>query len=333
MKRKHHQEGEAVRRQYVLVDEVRVKRKAAEGAASAPAPENVPGRVPVSYKQGWVMDEYKGAIRKEDIGKELLKDCERAFTKKSFWVDAGAEPRCAFERYALDIFNEHVKKTPTAGYGDAIPAGSGAEWWVQIRGRGGKAEEALGFHWDRDEELAVDQGVVVCPAFLTVTYLSDAGAPTAVIDVPPLTAKGTVRLNEMYVSHPLAGKHVVFKGNMLHGCPPEMMKLVKLPSYTRITLLVNVWLGHRPSQISPAPLALVSTFTTPPTKGLFTHTHPTPTPPTRIPPGSSSPITGFSFGRKKAEDHEVWVPIPPKKAANLGTFAITCPKGSKVIRK
>eukprot|EP01064_Diplonema_japonicum_P000296 TRINITY_DN1020_c5_g2_i3.p1 TRINITY_DN1020_c5_g2~~TRINITY_DN1020_c5_g2_i3.p1 ORF type:complete len:370 (+),score=54.04 TRINITY_DN1020_c5_g2_i3:130-1110(+) len=281
------------------------------------------------YPDGWLMAEYKGAIEKSAITKELLSDCKKAFLKKSFWMPAGGKPRCAFEQYALQIYNEHIAKLDTP-----VPVkNSGAEWWIQIRGRGTSqnTEESLGFHWDRDEECAVKQGRVICPTFLTVTYLCDVGAPTVAIGAPPLPCKGSVKVPNMFVSHPAQGKHVVFRGDMLHGCPPEMMKQSKC-AYTRVTLLVNIWVGHHPSEIEPAPLSLISGFVTP-FKELFTKVSPTAVPPQIIQPGSSSPVTGFAFGRKGKEEHELWVPIPPKKSASLGTFEITCPKGCRVVRK
>ena len=54
--------------------------------------------------------------------------CDCALLPRTFWVNAGDEPRCALEKLALRVFDEHVPP----GY--AIDKdNSGVEWWVQIR--------------------------------------------------------------------------------------------------------------------------------------------------------------------------------------------------------
>ncbi len=62
------------------------------------------------------------------------------------------------------------------------------------------------------------------------------------------------------VSHPRVGKHLAFKGEYLHGVPPELLRLdwvelsgEDLQAPERVTLLVNTWLDHRPHDIEPFP--------------------------------------------------------------------------------
>lgn len=62
-------------------------------------------------------------------------------------------------------------------------AKSGAEWWIQIREEGRHSNLGMPFHWDKDERLLEQQGEVVCPAISTVTYLTEEGAPTVVLEV------------------------------------------------------------------------------------------------------------------------------------------------------
>lgn len=66
---------------------------------------------------------------------------------------------------------------------DNSDAESGAEWWVQVREEGHHSHLGMPFHWDKDEKLMEEEGVIVCPAISTVTYLTDFGAPTAVLEV------------------------------------------------------------------------------------------------------------------------------------------------------
>ena len=107
----------------------------------------------------------------------------------------------------------------------------------------------------------------------TVTYLSDAGVPTLILDkkTPPPSdpekqgLNGSV--NKAWLSHPSFGKHVAFDGRYLHGAPGEYFpsvasKLVKASepkakklkveetgssgtvNGKRVTFLVNIWLNH-----------------------------------------------------------------------------------------
>lgn len=63
---------------------------------------------------------------------------------------------------------------------------TGAEWWIQIREEGHHANLGMPFHWDKDERLLEQVGVTICPMVSTVTYLTDHGAPTMVLEVREL---------------------------------------------------------------------------------------------------------------------------------------------------
>ena len=41
---------------------------------------------------------------------------------------------------------------------------------------------SAGFHWDRDYGLEESEGLCLYPHLATVTYLSDVGAPTIVLN-------------------------------------------------------------------------------------------------------------------------------------------------------
>lgn len=43
-------------------------------------------------------------------------------------------------------------------------------------------EESIDLHWDKDEDLVDAQGINVHPQISTVTYLSDWGGPTLVLE-------------------------------------------------------------------------------------------------------------------------------------------------------
>eukprot|EP01060_Flectonema_neradi_P012417 TRINITY_DN19235_c0_g1_i1.p1 TRINITY_DN19235_c0_g1~~TRINITY_DN19235_c0_g1_i1.p1 ORF type:complete len:321 (+),score=21.13 TRINITY_DN19235_c0_g1_i1:44-964(+) len=262
---------------------------------------------------------YPGTIQQASIKKTLLKDCDEIFKhKKSYWWAAGSPKRCQFEEFAASVLERYA-----AGY---ITENSGVEWWVQVRGN--STEEGLGFHWDRDEELAVEQRKIKCPYVGTVTYITGIGAPTVVADVAPLSS-GSQKVTNLYVSHPELGKQIAFKGDLLHGCPPELMKPSKVP-YKRYTILANVWLDGCPLKIKRAPDSLTNTLTH--RDRLFSESYPGQV--QTITSGSSSKITGFAFGREKYEEHEAWIPIPPKKSSfKAGTFVMRCPDQCKIIRR
>ncbi len=109
---------------------------------------------------------------------------------KTFWVSASSHPSTSLELLAKAIFDFHAKTlrqqdppgTPH-GTSRADGAESGAEWWVQRREEGHHANLGMPFHWDKDENKLEQEGVVLCPAVSTVTYLTDHGAPTVVLEV------------------------------------------------------------------------------------------------------------------------------------------------------
>ena len=46
----------------------------------------------------------------------------------------------------------------------------------------GQGDETIGLHWDKDEDLVDNQGLNVHPHISTVTYLSDWGSPTLILE-------------------------------------------------------------------------------------------------------------------------------------------------------
>lgn len=129
-------------------------------------------------------------------------------------------------------------------------------------------------------------GVYVHPFISTVTYLSGVGAPTVVIgarvtsegelsdvnideDATPSDAddQETEREFDVFTSYPVVGKHIAFNGRLLHGCPsscalpdcPATKSTGKLQNKAtttgnrgqRVSLLVNVWLNHKPLGVEP----------------------------------------------------------------------------------
>lgn len=228
---------------------------------------------------------------------DLWQDCETVFSARArdsdqaysagvtYFSPCQMKPRCALEALVLSIFRKH---TDGLDAGVFIPEQSGAEWWTLVLDEDKVEEEAskkqgdddhddddeeegdeVGLHFDADYGLE-DQApnLLLHPRLATVTYLTDFGAPTVVLDqrspppndVEKKTLQGSIRKG--WLSHPKIGKHMAFDGRLLHGAPasffPSMsdatisktaeppLKKAKLQARKRITLLVNIWLNHCP---------------------------------------------------------------------------------------
>lgn len=199
----------------------------------------------------------------------LRQDCEIAFTARAassgaaysrgetFWVSADAlAPSTVLEGLALEIFRLHTQDKVF----DATR--SGAEWWTQVI----DTEDEIGWHWDRDYGLEEEASIRLHPHLASVTYLTDGGAPTTVLEAiePPEGDGGgasqPLRVTAAYLSRPRVGKHIAFDGRWLHAAPSELRgTLGILPQGStelgcrRFTFLVNIWVNHKPLSASPFP--------------------------------------------------------------------------------
>lgn len=168
-----------------------------------------------------------------------------------FWLDS-IEPTATASGYRLDR------------------ARCGAEFWVQRRAAG----EDITFHWDKDEALREACDILIHPAVSTITYLTDGGAPTVLLEVRATAEEGQISSGAelvvgrrrksiepggapitaaAVVSYPRAGKLLAFSGGLLHGVPSSLAEGGGDSSAERLTLLVNVWVHHRPLGLCPLP--------------------------------------------------------------------------------
>jgi len=188
-----------------------------------------------------------------DVFSRLVRDSRvRSVQGGSSWMPCTATPRCLPEAVARAVFEHHTRGA------DFDAASSGAEWWTQVR-ENGSAERTIKFHWDADEFGLDRYDVGVHPHLSTVTYLSDCGTPTLVLDrrglVRTSTATPAGRIRQGLLSYASSGKHIVFDGQLLHGNVPD-----DAVHGERVTFLVNVWLNHRPSNSIRLPADLASYF-------------------------------------------------------------------------
>jgi len=140
-------------------------------------------------------------------------------SKETFWLALDSAPRCALEELALAVLYAHGGKVAAMG-GAAV---AGVEWWVQVKDPTSH-QGGIDVHYDKDEALAEKYGVGVFPTVSTVTYLTGqagvglASQPTCVLDTKWGDEVGEP-IEDMFVSFPRTGKHIAFRGNLLHGAP------------------------------------------------------------------------------------------------------------------
>jgi hypothetical protein len=182
----------------------------------------------------------------------------------TFWLELTDTPRCALEQLAQGILQHQFLSLPSEA-AERAKGACGAEWWVQHR----RMDESIDLHWDNDESLRSSTGEHVPPLCATVTYLNDGGAPTLIL---PLAASKSGRCVHphsgdppagAFLSYPRKGKHLAFDGRLLHGAPhllamPLAASDNAAPDGMRTTILVNIWLGHKPIGTSRLPEALAA---------------------------------------------------------------------------
>eukprot|EP00121_Abeoforma_whisleri_P009287 Awhi_evm2s8536 len=246
----------------------------------------------------------------------LISDCEKVYDGvTTHWIGKNDVPRFTLERLALSILEKHTAKLN-------IPKEKehsvGAEWWVQVRnsndgiasddeedlessedlkkfkniGNFGvildDEKEGVGFHWDKDEDLVDEIGININPQIATVTYLTNSGQPTVIVNRRPpfnyedvdslytpgfsvtedmsqvcktseeteIEGYGESRIkeddnNKVWISYPKKGRHLSFDGRYLHAAPARLLRVPSesKPEGKRITFLCNIWIDHHPTCI------------------------------------------------------------------------------------
>ena len=186
-----------------------------------------------------------GQVRHEvaDASQERYK-----FGKKNTWWMPLTGPDAAPPRSAIEAAIHRLFALDFAARPSLIV---GAEWWFQ---EGGAASD-IGYHYDKDEASASEEMTMRFPEVSTVTYLTDVGAPTLILnqttpdgnaEVPPTPTGGLL-------VHPAPNKHLVFRGNLHHGVTGELSRWAHGGEATaddarsttaagqRVTFLVNWW--------------------------------------------------------------------------------------------
>ena len=259
----------------------------------------------------------------------FINDCKTVFTARTmedgaaysagttYFIPAMMKPRCALEALALTIFHAHTKGLEQMYKSEQ----SGAEFWTLVMDaappkiyeyedtNNNNYEEdnedhaEVGIHFDADYGLE-DQvpGMLLHPRLATVTYLSDVGAPTLVLNKQSPTPGINIvdkfggDVDKGWLSGPKFGKHIAFDGRLLHGAPAtffpgsnddknisqsdethephaKRQKVMnnqnqenskdKQEPKLRVTFMVNIWLNHCPLDADLLDDDIVSKLKTP----------------------------------------------------------------------
>lgn len=107
-----------------------------------------------------------------------------------------------------------------------------------------------------------------------MTYLTDDGGATVLLDCAAHPATGETcdlalrrldppKVNGAVIVPPLAGRHLAFDGRRVHAVVPVLGGTRATAASPRLTLLVNVWIGHRPLAVEPFPTCLLEKLASP----------------------------------------------------------------------
>ena len=190
----------------------------------------------------------KEAPELDKVGRSrLLKNSKR----QTFWMPMGhGAPKARFAiEHAVNLLFDLL-------YANAYEADSnakmrerrkqivGGKYWVQYR----PADEDVSFHYDKDEGLASDHMIMRFPQFATVTYLSNAGAPTIIFN-QTVTKNGNVEVPQTptntFVVFPKKNKHMINRGDLNHGALQQFSANPLGKGEVRITFVVS-WETKKP---------------------------------------------------------------------------------------
>ena len=210
----------------------------------------VNGEEPLPRHEFWSSEDVIQFDNDQGSLNTLREDCATVFSARdkpdgasysageTFFIPSNMKPRCALEALALKIFHEHTKDLEPGTFN---PAQSGANWWTLVMDDNAEEKTAsatacaktigldcededeeddeVGLHFDADYELEEQTGnILLHPRVATVTYLSDHGAPTLVLEQksPPMDdlKKQTLErgISKAWLCHPRLGKHTAFDG-------------------------------------------------------------------------------------------------------------------------
>lgn len=131
-----------------------------------------------------------------------------------FWFGRSDEPRDILEAAVLRLFEYDLQHILPVGVAATV---AGVSWRIvdlDLRQR------QHTFHFDSDEgtDYAVENAPLIHPLLSTVTYLSDLGGPTVVMNYTMADPEDPLKVpSNMWLVMPRAGKHLAFDPRLFHG--------------------------------------------------------------------------------------------------------------------
>ena len=170
-----------------------------------------------------------------DSAKALRRECDNILThdpleQKTWWYGFDRPPQNILENFIFQSARQH----------NVFHSYIGAEWWIRSHD---SLDSSWIFHVDGDLGQS-RRGDQYCAApFSTITYLTDYGQPTVVLDYMHDWMK-----KQFYImgdnawtfwSSPKMGKHINWSLPYFHGVPHNYGYLPE--GEKRVTLMYNVW--------------------------------------------------------------------------------------------
>jgi len=180
-----------------------------------------------------------------------------------FWFGRSDEPR--------DILEEAIHRLLVYDLQHILPGGvaatvAGVSWRI-IYLNNSRPQHT--FHFDSDEatDYAMEDIPLIHPLLSTVTYLSDLGGPTVLMNYTMADPEDPLKLpSNMWLVMPRAGKHLAFDPRLLHGvlsalrspCVSSLAGCAGSSRDSRFVLGMNFWevrsAESRPNEYRPGSL-------------------------------------------------------------------------------
>ncbi len=157
-----------------------------------------------------------------------------------------AKPRDIFEQAVIEIAKKDVTKVLKPHIAKHV---MGVSWRVLVT-KSGQINSIFHYDTDEDTEYVIPSIPLIYPLLSTVTYLTDAGEPTLILEhaqlISPLTTTMSNNSEEdkfkilypqnAYISMPKTNKHLAFDSRLFHG---SAMPLSKKKGEYRIVIGMN----------------------------------------------------------------------------------------------
>lgn len=184
-----------------------------------------------------------GSYLTEDSAIKLRTEADNIIThdpleQKTWWYSFNRPPQNIIEEFIFKSSRQH----------NTFESYIGAEWWIRTHN---SKSSSWPFHIDADlGRHRKKEGYISAP-FCSVTYLSDYGQPTVLVDryhdwTIPTKDGFYITGDNMWTmwSAPKMGKHISWSLPYFHGVVRDYGDFPE--GETRVTLMYNCWKGEKP---------------------------------------------------------------------------------------